>query len=445
MANTNYPVQFLTGTSAGYAEIVSKDAYSFYFCTDTNDLYLGEQKLTSGADLAAAITRIAANEGNIATLQSAVNTLNGDSQTEGSVRKITADAIAEIVAGAPESLNTLKELSDWIENHAQDAAAMNSAILALQHFVGELPDGTESDNLVDYIAEFLEANGYNPFNVLKPTDVLVIPEEAYANDQTIQTASFPRALAVEKKAFYGAMQLASANLPLAQTVAESAFESAIALTEINLPVATSVGKNSFAMCMAATKLNAPLLECVGNGAFQNNSFTEVDLPSCHTIEDVGFGGSFYLASINITNVRTIGSGAFQDAHEVEILKLHKIEFIGNNAFFDCPKLKEVYIYTDFVAEAEENIFNKTPMDTPDETTGEVEGKIYVPGYLVDAYKAASGWSQYANCIYAIPGTELAPAELPASTIADAGKVLKVDAEGNWSKGEDNSAIYWQTF
>ena len=38
--------------------------------------------------------------------------------------------IAEIVANAPEDLDTLKEISDWISSHANDAAAMNTAILA---------------------------------------------------------------------------------------------------------------------------------------------------------------------------------------------------------------------------------------------------------------------------------------------------------------------------
>ena len=36
--------------------------------------------------------------------------------------------IAELVANAPEDLNTLKEIADWIKTHANDAAAMNTQI-----------------------------------------------------------------------------------------------------------------------------------------------------------------------------------------------------------------------------------------------------------------------------------------------------------------------------
>lgn len=45
--------------------------------------------------------------------------------------QITAEVtakIAEIVANAPEDLDTLKEIADWIKTHANDAAAMNTQI-----------------------------------------------------------------------------------------------------------------------------------------------------------------------------------------------------------------------------------------------------------------------------------------------------------------------------
>lgn len=42
--------------------------------------------------------------------------------------KITAK-VAEIVAGAPEEFNTLKEMSDWLTEHEDSAATMNTAIL----------------------------------------------------------------------------------------------------------------------------------------------------------------------------------------------------------------------------------------------------------------------------------------------------------------------------
>lgn len=60
--------------------------------------------------------------------KAAIETLNGTS--EGSISKTVADEIAKVVANAPEDFNTLKEMSDWIQEHSQDAAEMNTAILA---------------------------------------------------------------------------------------------------------------------------------------------------------------------------------------------------------------------------------------------------------------------------------------------------------------------------
>ena len=55
--------------------------------------------------------------------------------------------IASVVANAPEDLNTLKEIADWIDTHEDDAAAMNTAIQenkrALQNLVGKNVTGIE--------------------------------------------------------------------------------------------------------------------------------------------------------------------------------------------------------------------------------------------------------------------------------------------------------------
>ena len=88
----------------------------------------------------------------------AIDILNGTG--DGSISKQVADAVASIVADAPEAYDTLKEISDWISSHANDASAMNSQIndnksniASLATLVGSLPDGASSTTIVDYIAE----------------------------------------------------------------------------------------------------------------------------------------------------------------------------------------------------------------------------------------------------------------------------------------------------
>ena len=71
------------------------------------------------SDIKSNTSRIEANE-------TALSLLNGDG--EGSVKKAVSDGIAEVVAGAPEDFDTLKEMSDWISNHESSASAMNTQI-----------------------------------------------------------------------------------------------------------------------------------------------------------------------------------------------------------------------------------------------------------------------------------------------------------------------------
>lgn len=96
---------------------------------------------------------IAANKG-------AIDTLNGTG--DGSVKKAVSDAVAKIVAEAPEAYDTLKEISDWITNHTSDAATMNSQINTnktdianLKTLIGTLPDTATSKDIVSYIAEYV--------------------------------------------------------------------------------------------------------------------------------------------------------------------------------------------------------------------------------------------------------------------------------------------------
>lgn len=72
------------------------------------------------------------------TLDGKVTTLIGDDASK-SARSIAAEEVAKIVAGADESFDTLKEIADWISTHKTDAAAMNSAITALEGLVGSTP------------------------------------------------------------------------------------------------------------------------------------------------------------------------------------------------------------------------------------------------------------------------------------------------------------------
>lgn len=86
-----YDVKFLRGSQEGYEGLITKEATTFYL-TESN-LYLGALKLTSANDVAAAVTRIAANETDIDNIQAKLTKLAGDASVDGSIAKMIADAI----------------------------------------------------------------------------------------------------------------------------------------------------------------------------------------------------------------------------------------------------------------------------------------------------------------------------------------------------------------
>ena len=101
--------------------------------------------------------------GLITTNKQAIDKLNGTAEQDGSVAKQVADAVAAIVADAPAAYDTLKEISDWISGHANDASAMNSQITenknglaGLKALVGTLPESTAATTVIGYIDAAIE-------------------------------------------------------------------------------------------------------------------------------------------------------------------------------------------------------------------------------------------------------------------------------------------------
>lgn len=97
---------------------------------------LAAQKAKEQGDIDRANAAMAKEEADrkaaVAALQSLIDILNSDSNVDGSVKKTVADAIARVVAGAPEDLDTLKEIADYIASDKTGAAQMAAAISALK-------------------------------------------------------------------------------------------------------------------------------------------------------------------------------------------------------------------------------------------------------------------------------------------------------------------------
>ena len=93
----------------------------------------------------------------ISELQAQVATLIG-TDTDKSVATIVTEKVAELLIpeNASESLDTLQEIANWIQDHPSDVAAINSSITVLQEKVASLEDALDPEN-----ADGLEARVSN--------------------------------------------------------------------------------------------------------------------------------------------------------------------------------------------------------------------------------------------------------------------------------------------
>ena len=94
----------------------------------------------------------------IADLQAQVSTLIGTDSNK-SVATIVSEKVAELLIpeNASESLDTLQEIADWIQDHPSDVAEINSNISVLQTKVGNLEDALNGANGLEARVSNLES------------------------------------------------------------------------------------------------------------------------------------------------------------------------------------------------------------------------------------------------------------------------------------------------
>ena len=102
----------------------------------------------------------------VADNKAAIETLNGDKNVAGSV----AHQIAEIVAGADESFDTLKEIADWITTHKTDAATMNSQINTNKADISALKTKVGDTSVADQINAALKDGDSNKYALKSDLD-----------------------------------------------------------------------------------------------------------------------------------------------------------------------------------------------------------------------------------------------------------------------------------
>lgn len=154
------------------------------------------------------------------------------------------------------------------------------------------------------------------------------------------------------------------------------FQENVNLEKVSLLHIRDVGVSCFNSC-AITDLYMPALEIARSQAFAYNPFTFVELPS----------------------LTSISTQTFQRCERMIRADFLSLTEIMGRAFYNCSALDTLILRSNQVVELlGTQHFANTKIESG-------QGHIYVPDNLVDSYKAAEGWSTYANQIRSIDELE----------------------------------------
>ena len=168
------------------------------------------------------------------------------------------------------------------------------------------------------------------------------------------------------------------------------------ISNIDLNGVTLIGDYAFKRTSGYTSITIPSsVTTFGSGAFNSvsglNSVT-IDYASNATLRSSQFTGSSITSLTIGSHPTSIGDSMFRTCTGLTTLVIpSNISSINGYAFDGCSGLTSITVESTTPPTLGSNAFNNTN-DCP----------IYVPSGSVDAYKAASGWSNYASRIKAIP-------------------------------------------
>lgn len=203
--------------------------------------------------------------------------------------------------------------------------------------------------LADYYSDYVSAQNWSEYSSLI---VGVMPELAFNNGLV-----------------YGSISMIN------NTYTNTLGITSTQVTAVSLPNCLSVSVNTFYSCGNLLTVDIPECTYVGESCFAEcKSLRSINLAKCEYIDNRAFQGAFQSNGTNIN------------------LDLPVCSYIGASAFYWVQRLSAITLRSNSVCV----LNNSTVFDQAN------LGSIYVPASLVDAYKSAQWWSNFASKIKAIP-------------------------------------------
>ena len=207
-----------------------------------------------------------------------------------------------------------------------------------------------------------------------------------ASITSLTSVDFPNLQTINSYAFYNDYNLAMDGwqFPHAKTIGNYAFRYCYGITgDVVLPsTVTSIGQYSFASCKNIETFTAA-------GAittFGTYTFAGASADHKMTVREIHLPNLGTSIALNLN----FGSATAANACQyLEVCDIGKAKSIAANTFANCYKLQTLIMRrTSVTTCANVSAFLNTPLRGRNSLTA----KVYVPGSLIDSYKAASVWT-----------------------------------------------------
>lgn len=231
----------------------------------------------------------------------------------------------------------------------------------------------------------------------------------------LTTAAFPKMTFFASYMFHFCTSLTDIYAPSASGANIAAFKSCSSLKSVNLPGLTTAGQNMFDACTQLSMVSfSTSFSYIRESAFQNcHALNDINFPNVTTIGACAFLNCTRLSTVSLPRLKTLSWSAFQSC-PIKTLVLPMVSSIG--AFVTNYALKiDIGSQVTIGAQAfygDANLFRLLLRSTSIATLNNYNalvhtpieagyGRIYVPGSLVSAYRAATNWTTYAEHIESI--------------------------------------------
>lgn len=211
---------------------------------------------------------------------------------------------------------------------------------------------------------------------------------------------------IESYALSFCSQLTSVYGENVESIAQSAFAYDNKLTSIHFPNLRIIGNYAFRRCPLTKEVTFDKLEKLGSDNFGDSIIEIFNAPILTKLES-NFSRS-KLQFINAPKVQILGTYAFHECYTLKQAIFPECTEAGDHAFYSCSAAttidlgKPTFVGNEAFTYVKGDVYIRTPtlcvMKGP---TKYFKGRFFVPSNLVDEYKAATNWSDWADSIFAI--------------------------------------------